>query len=105
MSKSKKIRRKIRYSIVYFFVKSLIALSNWLPRIAWLQFCGWLGRVAYYFAIATRRLVTRHLTIAFKHELNPSGIKDLSKKVFEMLGKTPRLLRPKTRQKLHRFTT
>ncbi|MEJ7644015.1 MAG: lysophospholipid acyltransferase family protein [Chryseolinea sp.] len=87
MSKSKKIRRKIRYSIVYHFVKSLIALSNWLPRIAWLKFCGWLGSIAYYFAAATRKLVIRHLTIAFKHELNSSGIKDLAKRVFEMLGK------------------
>jgi len=102
MSKSKKIRRKIRYSIVYFFVKSLIALSNWLPRIAWLQFCGWLGRVAYYFAVATRRLVIRHLTVAFKHELNPSGIKDLSKKVFEMLGKnTGDMLRATKVESLH----
>ncbi len=87
MSRSKKLRRKIRYSIVYHFVRSLIALSNRLPRISWLKFCGWLGRVGYRFAGQTRRLVIRHLSVAFGDQLKKSEIRALGKKVFEMLGK------------------
>ncbi|MEP6735615.1 MAG: lysophospholipid acyltransferase family protein [Chryseolinea sp.] len=86
MSNGKKIRRKIRYSILYHFVKSLIALSNSMPRIAWLKFSGRLGRIGYYFANNTRMLVIRHLAIAFP-ELSREQVKIKAKNVFEMLGK------------------
>jgi KDO2-lipid IV(A) lauroyltransferase len=86
MSNIKKIRRKIRYSIVYHFVRSLIAISNWMPRVSWLKFCGWLGSIAYYFAGDTRRLVLQHLAIAYKDELQVDEIKRLGKRVFKMLG-------------------
>lgn len=83
----KNIRRKIRYAIVYRVVQFLIFISNRIPRVAWLKFCGWLGRIAYLFATETRQLTTRHLTMAFGKEKTPEEIKRLSKKVFEMLGK------------------
>lgn len=86
MSNGKKIRRKIRYSILYHFVKSLIALSNAMSRIAWLKFSGLLGMIAYYLAGKTRMLVIRHLSIAFP-ELTPQQVKLRAKRVFEMLGK------------------
>lgn len=87
MPASKKISRKIRYSIVYHFVRFLIALSNFLPRIFWLKTCGVLGRIAYFFAGNTRRLVIRHLTLAYSSEKDAGQIASLAKKVFEMLGK------------------
>lgn len=87
MSASKKIRRKIRYALVFQFVRFLILLSNIVPRIAWLKFCGWLGRIACTFAAETRKLVIRHLTIAYGKEKTEKEIRKLSRKVFEMLGK------------------
>lgn len=84
---SKRIRRQIRYTLVYRFVQSLIFLSRIMPRIAWLKFCGVLGRIAYYFASETRRLTEKHLSMAYSGEKSPQEIKRLSKRVFEYLGK------------------
>ncbi|SKC49295.1 lysophospholipid acyltransferase family protein [Ohtaekwangia koreensis] len=87
MHGAKKIRRKIRYTIVYRFVQFLIFISNRMPRVAWLKFCGFLGKVAYVFASHTRKLTHRHLTLAFKKEKSAEEIKRLSRKTFEYLGK------------------
>lgn len=87
MPKHKKISRKIRYSLVYHFVRFLIALSNFLPRVFWLKMCGALGRLAYYFAGNTRRLVINHLRLAYQKEMSDVQIMSLAHKVFEMLGK------------------
>jgi len=107
MSNSKKIRRKIRYSLVYRLVQFLIFLSNAMPRQTWLKFCGLLGRIAYAFAAKTRKLVTQHLTIAFGKEMNKTEIMKLSRRVFEMLGKNTgemlRATRVKTLDDLEKF--
>jgi len=87
MGRAKKIRRTVRYAIVYRFVQFLIFISALTPRVLWLKFAGLLGRVAYYFARETRVLVRRHLTMAFGKEKSEAEIKVLSKKVFEYLGK------------------
>jgi KDO2-lipid IV(A) lauroyltransferase len=87
MAQFKTIRRKARYGVVYRFVQFLIFISRSMPRVAWLKFCGFLGRLAYWFATETRTLTRRHLTMAYKTEKTPAEIKILSKKVFEMLGK------------------
>lgn len=101
---SKKTRRKVRYSAVYGFVRFLIALSGMMPRVAWLKFCGLLGRLAYYFATQTRELTQRHLTIAYGSEKTPSEIVRLSKKVFEYLGKnTGEMLRATKVQNLRQL--
>src|SRR5688572_20785406 len=84
--KRKKIKRKIRYAIVYRVVQFLIFLSTLFPRVAWLKFCGFLGRIAYHFASSTRSLVKKHLSLAFKDK-DKAEIKALSKNVFEFLGK------------------
>src|SRR5690606_5942238 len=83
----KKIKRKIRYSLVYRLVRFFIFLSGIMPRVAWLRFCGFLGRIAYRFATETRILVKRHLTIAFDNEKTREEINTLAKRVFEYLGK------------------
>jgi KDO2-lipid IV(A) lauroyltransferase len=87
MSKRKIIRRKISYSLVYRFVQFFIILSNVLPRVAWLKFCGVLGRIAYVFAGKTRRLVNNNLTYAYGSEKTEKEISKLGWKVFELLGK------------------
>lgn len=87
MASLKIIRRKIRYAIVYGLVRFLIFLSNLLPRVAWLKFCGFLGRVAYPFAAQTRARTLRHLTIAYGKEKSAAEIRTLSRRTFEYLGK------------------
>jgi KDO2-lipid IV(A) lauroyltransferase len=109
MGSSKKIRRRIRYTLVYRFVQFLIFLSGITPRVLWLRFCGFLGRIAYYFARETRKLTIRHLTMAFGHEKTPLEIRRLAHKTFEMLGKNTgeilRASRIQTREQLEEFLT
>lgn len=104
---SKKIRRNIRYGLVFRFVKFLIFISHHMPRIAWLKFCGFLGRLAYLFAAENRKLTMRHLTMAFGKEKNKQEIRALAKKTFEMLGKNAgeilRASRISTIQELEEF--
>jgi KDO2-lipid IV(A) lauroyltransferase len=86
MSSSKKRRKGIKYQFIYWFVKFLIAVSNLLPRSVWLGYCGWLGKVYYFFSGKTRRVVQKHLSMAFP-EKSSTEIMQLSKNVFKMLGK------------------
>lgn len=87
MASLKTIRRKIRYTIVYGLVKFLIFLSNRMPRVAWLRFCGFLGQLAYPFAAQTRARTLRHLTLAYGKEKSTAEIRTLSRRTFEYLGK------------------
>ncbi|MBT1688738.1 lysophospholipid acyltransferase family protein [Dawidia soli] len=87
MASLKIIRRKIRYAVVYGLVRFLIFLSNLMPRIAWLRFCGFLGRLAYPFAGQTRTRTLRHLTLAYGKEKSAAEIRALSRRTFEYLGK------------------
>ena len=86
MSSAKAFRRSVRYTLVYWLVRLLIAISGLLPRKFWLSLCGGLGSLAYYFARETRSLTLKHLTLAFPAK-NPSEIKELAKRTFKMLGK------------------
>lgn len=81
------LSKRIKYSLIYYGVVFLIWLSNFLPRKAWLSICGLLGRIAYYFVIETRKLVVKHLTLAYSKEKTTKEIDYLSKRVFAMLGK------------------
>jgi Kdo2-lipid IVA lauroyltransferase/acyltransferase len=107
MTKLKRIRRKARYGTVYRFVQLLIAVSSWMPRVAWLKFCGFLGTIAYYFAAQTRKLTKAHLTLAYGHEKSQKEITVLSRRVFEYLGKNAgdilRATNVKTLQDLEKF--
>lgn len=90
MAKRKKfinIRRVIRYSLVYRLVRFFIFLSGVMPRVAWLKFCGFLGRLGYVFAKKTRRLTLAHLSLAYGKEKSQKEIRKLSRLVFEYLGK------------------
>lgn len=88
MSEYKKsLPKKIRYYLLYQLVRFLIAISNNIPRITWLKFCGRLGRLGYLFAGQTRNLMYKNIGIAFGREMNREQIRALAKKTFEMLGK------------------
>ena len=86
MSAFKRIRRRIRYTLVYGLVKFLIFFSTVISRRAWLSFCGALGLIAYYLAPQTRRLTLRNLSDVFT-EKSPAQIKRLAKDTFKMLAK------------------
>lgn len=86
MSVYQKRIRAFRYSIVYWFVRFLIAVSNSVPRAAWLRFCGFLGWLGYHVASKTRALMHKHILMAFP-DYTPQQIKALAKKNFIMLGK------------------
>lgn len=86
MGRFKKMRRNIRYTLVYALIRFLIFFSTVLSRKAWLRFCGALGLVAYYFAAKTRRLTIKNLSVVFT-EKSPAEIKQLAKRTFKMLGK------------------
>jgi Kdo2-lipid IVA lauroyltransferase/acyltransferase len=83
----KTIRRKVKYTLLYFFVKGLIGVANVVPRRWWLSFCGFLGNIAGHLAVHYRKLAVKHLTIAFGHEKSKKEIEDLSYQTFVMLGK------------------
>lgn len=106
MSKKKKIRRKVRYGIVYRAVQFLIFISNAIPRVKWLKLCGFLGSLSFWFAGKTRRLMRKHLHIAFP-QMTPREIRKLSQKVFRMLGMNSgemlRATRVKTLTDLEKF--
>jgi len=86
MSVSKDYKRSVKYRLIYGLVKSLIIISNGIPRKVWLKFCGVLGSLAYYVVKDARNLTLRHLQLAFP-EKSASAIKTLAKGTFKMLGK------------------
>lgn len=86
MSRFKKVRKGIKYQLIYWLVRSLIFISNVPPRRSWLSFCGWLGTIYYSFSRTSRELVRRHLQMAFR-AMPAEEIEKLSRNVFKMLGK------------------
>src|SRR6478609_280059 len=87
MQTFKSLKRKVKYRLIYYLVKFLISISNWMPRSTWLAFCGWLGKIAGMFAVKSRELAVRHLTLAFGKEKTKEEIEKLSRDMFVMLGK------------------
>ncbi len=80
-------RKKIKYSLIYFLVKFLIAISNWMPRKVWLSFCGSLGKMMGMLLKRYRQLAIVHLTMVFGKEKSQTEIKELALDSFTMLGK------------------
>lgn len=81
------LKKRIKYSSLYFFIRFLIFFSNLLPRKVWLSFCGWLGKIAYAVSPKPRQRTIHHLGLALGKEMSPQEIVNLSKQVFIMLGK------------------
>jgi Kdo2-lipid IVA lauroyltransferase/acyltransferase len=103
----KPLKKRIKYTSLYFFVRFLIYLSNLLSRTVWLAFCGWLGRIAYMVSPKPRERTIYHLGLAFGKEKSTQEIVALSKRVFVMLGKNGgdilRSLKVKTLADLNKF--
>jgi KDO2-lipid IV(A) lauroyltransferase len=90
MAKKKKVikrfKRKVRYNLIYVLLHVMIFISGLMSRAAWLKFCGALGRLSSVFTANSRKRVVEHLTMVYGKEKTPEEIKELSKKVFKMLG-------------------
>jgi len=101
------LRKRIKYTAFYFFVRFLIFASSLLPRTLWLAFCGWLGKIAYAVSPKPRERAIHHLGMAFGKEKSTQEILTLSKRVFVMLGKNGgdiiRSLNVRTLNDLNRF--
>src|SRR5690606_36011326 len=87
MSDWKTIRRKVRYSLIYFALRVLLVLSRLVPRKAWVRFFGLLGGMSYYLAPVSRRLSIKHLTMVYGKEKSAEEIRQLVKEMFVMLGR------------------
>lgn len=81
------LKKRIKYTALYYFVRFLIFIANLLPRKVWLAFCGWLGKLAYVVSPKPRKRAIYHLGLAFGKEMSTQEIVALSKRVFVMLGK------------------
>jgi KDO2-lipid IV(A) lauroyltransferase len=64
----------------------LLFISGLIPRSWWLVYCGWIGSLAYFFATKTRRLMTKHIGIAFP-EYSHKQINSLARENFKMITK------------------
>jgi Kdo2-lipid IVA lauroyltransferase/acyltransferase len=83
----KKVRRSVRYPLLYGLIKTMAFVSSLIPRAAWIKFCGGLGRLSYYFTVKSRKRVQKHLAMVYGTEKPPAELLQLSKDVFKMLGR------------------
>lgn len=86
MSDTRPLGKRVKYQVVYWFVRSLIAMAQLVPRVAWLRLCGALGGLAYYLAGDTREKAQHHLGLAFADQLSVRELIALNKKMFRYLG-------------------
>jgi KDO2-lipid IV(A) lauroyltransferase len=107
--KKRKARKRFKYFVIYWFVRFLLAFSNFLPRTWWLAFIGWLGKVAFAFAGRFRDLTVAHLGLAYGREKTASEIYALARQSFVALGKNAgdifRSMNVKTLADLEKFLT
>ena len=101
------LRKEIKYTVLYWFIRFLIFASNLMPRRWWLAFCGFLGRLGYITSPKPRALSITHLGMAFGKEKTPAEIRRLARRMFVMLGKNAgeilRASRVKTLADLEKF--
>ncbi len=80
-------RKRLKYSALYWTLRTAIFLSRITPRRLWLGFFGWIGGLVYTFRSKYRDLVIYHLELAFGREKSHGEILDLSREVYVMLGR------------------
>lgn len=81
------LRKRLKYTAIYWTVLFAIFMSRLLPRTWWLALFGAIGRVVYAFPSRFKNLVIHHLELAFGKEKSAREIRDLSKQVYVMLAK------------------
>jgi len=83
----RKLRKRIKYFFLFIFVKTLIGVTNFIPRVWVVKFCGFLGRVGYRLVDAEREKAIKNLSVVYGEEKSPAEIERMAKKVFENIGK------------------
>jgi len=81
------IRKRLKYTAIYWAVLSTIFISRLMPRTWWLSLFGWIGKIVYRFPSRYKDLVIHHLGLAFGKEKSSEEILALSKEVYVMLAK------------------
>ena len=79
--------KRLKYTLLYWLIKSLIFITEKLPRPVVYFVYGGLGSLAYYFAVNPRNRAIKNLTIVFGKEKTSEEIKSITKKMFTNLGK------------------
>jgi len=83
----KPLRKRLKYTAIYWTVLFTIFISRRMPRSWWLALFGSIGRIVYAFPSRFKDLVIYHLGLAYAKEKSAREILDLSKQVYVMLGK------------------
>jgi len=81
------LKKRIKYTLIYWFSLALIHITNLFPRIWVLKVTGRLGRAAFRFFKGARQITIDNLTLVFGEKMTPLEIEALARKVFEMIGK------------------
>lgn len=107
MRDTRPLGKRLKYSLVYWLVRLLIAVANLMPRVWWLRLCGALGSLAYHFAADTREKAQTHLGLAYAGQLSVREMIALNKKMFRYLGMNAgdilRAIRVRSLPDLNRF--
>jgi KDO2-lipid IV(A) lauroyltransferase len=107
LGEERTVFKKLKYFLLYWFVRFLLVLSNFFPRTWWLAFCGGLGRVAFYLLPRFKKMTISHLRLAYREEKSAREVYNLAKQVFIMVGKnagdTFRSIRVKSLADLEKF--
>jgi len=81
------LRKRIKYTLIYWFTLALIFTSNLFPRKWVMMTTGRLGRIAFGLFKEARRITINNLTSVFGEQMTTRQINELAKEVFEMLGR------------------
>jgi len=84
---SKKLRKDIKYFLIFWLVKLLIRLSTFFPRKWVVGFYGTLGTIAFTFANKSKKRTIKHLTMAYGHEKSTIEIEEMAAAVYKNIGK------------------
>ncbi len=80
------LRKEIKYTAIYWLVKSMMNFSNAIPRRWWITISGGLGRIAWLFSTKSRKQAFTHLSMAYP-EKSPKEIRRMVWEMFIMIGK------------------
>ena len=85
--KLKYLRRKIRYSFLYFLAVGAGKASILLPESWVYGVCEYIACFVFYFSKRERKKTIKHITMAYKNSLSDKQIKEIAKNTFINLGR------------------
>lgn len=81
------LRKRLKYTLIYWFTLGLIAAANFFPRNWVLWVTGQLGGLAFWLFKEARLITIENLFSVFRDTKTESEIKALAQRVFSMIGK------------------